>query len=223
MKEWSSRERWALGIGHPPSGESRDRPSMTFRTLLMARNTRQYGATSRPRHQASYVLSRRYKSGTAATSEIVVVKDLIQDEMNARPIITRVFASACPTCRNYARRTATSPRTSLASKYSTSSASPSALGPGLWAASLPYQNRTSRSLRPILSHLDRSYATASKGPGSSTSIKVIPPTPESLKTSEEFEDAELVPEDQANITVTDDAVKVSLVCILTILVSRTRH
>ncbi|KAH8090396.1 hypothetical protein HD553DRAFT_302318 [Filobasidium floriforme] len=127
--------------------------------------------------------------------------------MNARPIITRVFASACPTCRNYTRRTATSRRTSLASKYSTSSASPSAAGLGFRVANLPNQNRTSRSLRPILSHLGRSYATASKGPGSSTSIKVIPPTAESLKTSEEFEDAELVPEDQANITVTDDAVK----------------
>jgi hypothetical protein len=131
--------------------------------------------------------------------------------MNARPIITRVFASACPTCRNYARRTATSPRTSAALHYSTSPASPSALGPGFGAANLPYQNRTRRTLRPVLSHLGRSYATASKGPGSSTSIKVIPPTAESLKTSEEFEDAELVPEDQANITVTDDAVKVSLV------------
>jgi hypothetical protein len=200
-----------MAIGHTPSGESRDRPSTTFRTSLMAHNTRSYGATSRPRYQASYVLSRRYIFGTATTSKIVVVKDLIQDEMNARPIITRVFASACPTCRNYARRTATSPRTSLALQYSTSSASPSAAGLGFRVANLPYQNRTRRTLRPVLSHLGRSYATASKGPGSSTSIKVIPPTAESLKTSEEFEDAELVPEDQANITVTDDAVKVSLV------------
>ena len=39
---------------------------------------------------------------------------------------------------------------------------------------------------------------------------MIPPTPESLKTSEEFEDAELVPEEEANLNVTEDAVRVSL-------------
>jgi hypothetical protein len=57
---------------------------MTFRNLLIAHDTHPYGTTSWPRHQASYVLLRRYIFGTATTSEIAVVKDLIQDE-NERP------------------------------------------------------------------------------------------------------------------------------------------
>lgn len=129
--------------------------------------------------------------------------------MNARPIISRVFASSCPTCRNYARSAMSASRNTSALRFSTSNiqrpslASVNSLS---WPRSL---DGASRTYRPILTHPGRGYATASKSPASSTSIKVIPPTLESLKTSEEFEDAELVPEDLANIVVTDNAVKVS--------------
>jgi hypothetical protein len=96
-------------------------------------------------------------------------------------------------------------------QYSTTANPPSSATLGAQVADLRLLNRAGRSWRPIPSSLGKTYATASKGPGSSTPIKVIPPTPESLKTSEEFEDAELVPEEQATITVTNDAVKVSLI------------
>lgn len=129
--------------------------------------------------------------------------------MNARPIISRLFASTCPTCRYSVRRSIASSRTTSALRYSTSTNHRTASALEHRPSSVATLNLTHRAYRPILSHLGRTYATASKGTGSSTSIKVIPPTPDSLKTSEEFEDAEFIPEEQANITVTDDAVKVS--------------
>jgi hypothetical protein len=74
-----------MAIGHPLSGESRDRPSMTCRTLLIAHDTHSYVTISRTGHHTDYVLSRRYLFGTAKTSgTFVVVKDLIHHG-NERP------------------------------------------------------------------------------------------------------------------------------------------
>jgi len=129
--------------------------------------------------------------------------------MSSRPITSRLFASTCPTCRIQGRRTISIQRAIYPNKTADQ----------LWIPSRrrisPNSTPTSRWLQPVrtertaLSHLARSYATASGSPAGSTPLRVIPPTPESLKTSEEFEDAELVPEAEAKLNVTEDAVRVS--------------
>lgn len=69
-----------------------------------------------------------------------------------------------------------------------------------------YHNSRADQSRTL--HSVRQYASAAKSTTSSTTLRVIPPDQQELKTSEEFEDAELLPIEEANIVVTDDAIKV---------------
>jgi hypothetical protein len=128
--------------------------------------------------------------------------------MNSRPITSRLFASTCPTCRCQSRRTISLLRAVPHSKTAQVITTSPTRQRFTYSTSVSRWSKSARNERTSLTHLARNYATSSNTSAGSTPLKVIPPTIESLKTSEEFEDAELVPQEEAKLNVTEDAIRV---------------
>jgi hypothetical protein len=132
--------------------------------------------------------------------------------MSVRNTASRFLASTCSSCRRASSYSAS--QTLLWSTYSSGGPGPRTLASknntlrrtSLYSQCTMYHNSRADQSRTL--HSVRQYASAAKSTTSSTALRVIPPDQQELKTSEEFEDAELLPIEEANIVVTDDAIKV---------------
>lgn len=159
--------------------------------------------------------------------------------MNIRYAVSHLTAPACPKCTHHAGSSMTRSWSRRSSTLATTINNSSKVGPSSCLASRQYSSRSvlplassSRGIRRVTSpwsivhshseslrasplsspsswQASRTFATPAQLP-ENTPIRVVPPTPDSLKTSEEFEDAELIPEKEATLVVTDDAIRVSV-------------